>query len=86
MEEAIKHIPESFNLHNSLPRYRFYTLPVSTQSTWMVVRYFVENPGAFLLHCHINPHLTGGMGLAILDGIDVWPEVPAEYGPGGNGS
>ncbi|KAJ5503444.1 Multicopper oxidase type 2 [Penicillium fimorum] len=50
----------------------------------------VKNPGfsltsqAFFLHCHIDPHLTGGMALAILDGIDVWPSIPAQYGPKGH--
>ncbi|KUJ08107.1 laccase TilA [Mollisia scopiformis] len=84
--EAMKAIPGNFNLENPAYRDGFYTLPIATSSTWMVVRYFVQNPGAFLLHCHINPHLTGGMGIAILDGIDKWPTVPAAYGPGGNGS
>ena len=59
--EAMNFIPESFNLVNPPYRDGFYTLPVSSESTWMVVRYHVENPGAFFLHCHINPHLTGGM-------------------------
>ncbi|KAE8452253.1 hypothetical protein EG329_000953 [Mollisiaceae sp. DMI_Dod_QoI] len=84
--EAMKAMPQNFNLENPAMRDGFYTLPVATTSTWMVVRYYVENPGAFLLHCHINPHLSGGMGVAILDGIDKWPTVPAAYGPGGNGS
>lgn len=83
--EAIKDIPKSFNLDNPPYRDGAYTLPVLSKSTWMVIRYQVVNPGAFLLHCHINPHLTGGMGLAILDGVDAWPKVPREYGPGGNG-
>lgn len=84
--QAMAAMPQNFNLETPGYRDGFYTLPVAQTSTWMVVRYFVENPGAFLLHCHINPHLTGGMGVAILDGIDKWPTVPKEYGPGGNGS
>ncbi|KAJ5170324.1 uncharacterized protein N7500_003107 [Penicillium coprophilum] len=50
----------------------------------------VQNPGfrltnqAFFLHCHIDPHLTGGMALAILDGIDAWPRIPEQYGPKGH--
>jgi hypothetical protein len=39
----------------------------------------VVNPGAFFLHCHINPHLEGGMGMALLDGIDEWPTIPNAY-------
>ena len=37
------------------------------------------------MHCHIDPHLTGGMGIAILDGIDKWPTIPEEYENGRNG-
>jgi FtsP/CotA-like multicopper oxidase with cupredoxin domain len=81
VEEAMKDIPGSFNLENPLPRDGFYTPPAFVVPTWMAIRYQVVNPGAFLLHCHINPHLTGGMALAILDGVEVWPEVPREYGP-----
>ncbi|KAH7370139.1 laccase TilA [Rhexocercosporidium sp. MPI-PUGE-AT-0058] len=83
--EAMQYIPESFNLDNPPYRDGFYTLPLQTASTWMAVRYKVENPGPFLLHCHINPHLTGGMSVAILDGYDAWPVVPMEYQPGENG-
>lgn len=39
----------------------------------------VVNPGAFFLHCHINPHLESGMGIALLDGVDAWPTIPDEY-------
>lgn len=27
----------------------------------------------------METHLHGGMGMLLLDGIDVWPEVPEEY-------
>jgi hypothetical protein len=37
------------------------------------------NPGAWMLHCHIQSHLSGGMAMVILDGTDVWPDVPDEY-------
>jgi hypothetical protein len=43
--EALKYIPENFNLVNPPYRDGFYTLPVAKLSTWMVVRYFVQNPG-----------------------------------------
>jgi FtsP/CotA-like multicopper oxidase with cupredoxin domain len=58
---AIKTIPENFDLVNPPYRDGFVTLPVLGPSTWLAIRYHVVNPGAFLLHCHINPHLTGGM-------------------------
>ncbi|KAL1962400.1 hypothetical protein VTN77DRAFT_9739 [Rasamsonia byssochlamydoides] len=77
--EAMQYIPENFNLVNP-PMRDTYTTPASLDGeSWLAVRYQVVNPGAFLLHCHIQVHLDGGMALALLDGIDEWPEVPEAY-------
>ncbi|KAJ5908082.1 hypothetical protein N7495_000764 [Penicillium taxi] len=81
--EAAQAIPDSFNLINPPIRDTFTTPAAVAGQSWMAIRYHVKNPGAFFLHCHIDPHLTGGMALAILDGIDTWPEIPAQYGPDG---
>ena len=43
--DAMKYIPENFNLNNPPYRDTFYTLPAVTSSTWMVVRYTAQNPG-----------------------------------------
>jgi len=51
----------------------------------MALRYEVVNPGAFLFHCHIQTHMAGGMAVALLDGVDQWPQIPPEYANGGNG-
>lgn len=51
----------------------------------MALRYEVVNPGPFLFHCHMQTHMSGGMALAFLDGVDQWPELPEEYANGGNG-
>ncbi|KAL1961393.1 hypothetical protein VTO42DRAFT_121 [Malbranchea cinnamomea] len=77
--EAIAAEPENFNLETPLLRDTWIPPPAVTGPTWIAVRYHVVNPGASFLHCHINPHLAGGMALAILDGVDAWPEVPPEY-------
>ncbi|TQB68518.1 hypothetical protein MPDQ_003342 [Monascus purpureus] len=82
--EAQQYIPNSFNFDNPQIRDTFRTL-TATGPNWMAVRYQVVNPGAFLLHCHIQDHLSGGMALALLDGVDVWPAIPEEYQPGNNG-
>ncbi|KAJ5991880.1 Laccase abr2 [Penicillium sp. IBT 35674x] len=76
--EAILETPSSFNLINPPIRDTSGT-PLNIIPTWMVLRYQVVNPGAFLLHCHIQVHQSGGMALAILDGVDAWPTVPAAY-------
>ncbi|KAL9121114.1 MAG: hypothetical protein Q9187_002328 [Circinaria calcarea] len=76
--EAQKVIPEQFNIEGAPFRDTFVTDP--TGESWMVLRYHVMNPGPFLLHCHIETHLEGGMAVAMLDGIDAWPtDIPEEY-------
>jgi FtsP/CotA-like multicopper oxidase with cupredoxin domain len=74
--DAVAAIPQSFNLVT--PPYRDgFVVPASKQKpTWLAVRYHVVNPGAFMLHCHIQNHMSGGMAMTILDGVDEWPEVP----------
>ncbi|KAJ5581528.1 Multicopper oxidase type 2 [Penicillium sp. DV-2018c] len=77
--EAVQAIPGSFNLQT--PQYRdTYNTPVPlTGPTWLALRYHVVNPGAWLMHCHIQVHQSGGMALAILDGVDAWPTIPQTY-------
>lgn len=77
--EAAAAIPENFNFVSPPYRDGFVTPPTSTQPTWLAVRYQVVNPGAFMLHCHIQSHLNGGMAIVMLDGVDEWPEVPDQY-------
>lgn len=78
--EAMAHIPGSFNLATPPLRDGFTTLSTLDGSMmWLAVRYQVVNPGAWLIHCHIQDHLSGGMAMVILDGVDRWPEVPEEY-------
>lgn len=77
--EAVLAVPGSFNLQTPQYRDTFHTLPAVTGLTWTAIRYHVVNPGAFLMHCHIQVHQSGGMVLAMLDGVDVWPTVPPAY-------
>jgi FtsP/CotA-like multicopper oxidase with cupredoxin domain len=48
----------------------------SMTGAWLVVRYLVESPGAFLFHCHLQPHMTGGMAVVLIDGRDAFPAIP----------
>ena len=48
-------------------------------ATWTAIRYHASQPGAWLMHCHIQSHLGGGMAMLIQDGTDAWPKVPAVY-------
>ncbi|KAJ5693629.1 hypothetical protein N7536_004041 [Penicillium majusculum] len=77
--EAVQAVPGNFNLQTPQYRDTFHTLPAVTGLTWTAIRYHVVNPGAFLMHCHIQVHQSGGMVLAMLDGVDVWPTVPPAY-------
>ncbi|KAL2003357.1 hypothetical protein VTN02DRAFT_4177 [Thermoascus thermophilus] len=78
VEEAIQQSPRDFNLET--PNYRdTFVVNGPNGPSWLVLRYPVVNPGPFLIHCHIETHLTGGMGVALLDGVDKWPQIPPEY-------
>lgn len=77
--EAMKDIPESFNLHTPQIRDTFVTPAAPIETTWLALRYQVVNPGPFLMHCHVQVHLSGGMAIALLDGVDKWPAVPEGY-------
>ncbi|KAF2689829.1 multicopper oxidase [Lentithecium fluviatile CBS 122367] len=76
--DAAAAIPENFNLVTPPLRDGCVTLPTVTKPTWLAVRYHVVNPGAWMLDCHIQSHLNGGMAMVILDGMDEWPEVPED--------
>ena len=79
VDEAIKEIPESFNLKNPPRRDAFMSPLTEASVAWVVVRYHVSNPGPWLLHCHVNNHQLGGMVVVIQDGVGAWPEVPEKY-------
>ncbi|KAG8677471.1 hypothetical protein FPOAC1_003489 [Fusarium poae] len=85
VEEAIKEIPDQFNLVNPPRRDAFSSAPAEMEPSWVVVRYHAADAGPWLLHCHINNHMVGGMMMVIQDGVDAWPEVPEEYAEGGDG-
>ncbi|KAI5370376.1 Putative multicopper oxidase, type 1, multicopper oxidase, copper-binding, cupredoxin [Septoria linicola] len=82
VEEALPHLPEgTFNLEDPPYLDTFNTVEMEGQAndTWTAVRYRAEYAGAWLFHCHVQTHLSGGMGMVILDGVDEWPEVPVAY-------
>jgi FtsP/CotA-like multicopper oxidase with cupredoxin domain len=77
--DAMQSIPGSFNLVNPPIRDTTSTPSSGTGPSWLAIRYQVVNPGAFMIHCHIQVHQSGGMALALLDGVDEWPAVPSNY-------
>ncbi|KAK5652969.1 hypothetical protein OQA88_9449 [Cercophora sp. LCS_1] len=37
---------------------------------WLVIAYKLDNPGVWLMHCHIGWHVSGGLGLQFLERKD----------------
>lgn len=78
--EAFAANSSNFNLVNPPYVDGYTTLAGENTATWTVFRYKVEIPGAWFLHCHMQTHFSGGMAIAILDGVDKWPSVPSDAG------
>ncbi|KAA1076409.1 hypothetical protein PGT21_006275 [Puccinia graminis f. sp. tritici] len=55
------------------------TVPTGTVTGWMVLRMKAETAGAFLMHCHTQPHAAMGMGAVILIGMEHLPPLPPAY-------
>ncbi|OLN87052.1 Laccase-1-like protein 3 [Colletotrichum chlorophyti] len=79
IEEAVAANATNWNLVDPPRKDAFATPNAISQPTWMAVRYLVDNPGPWLLHCHIQNHMMGGMSFIIQDGVDNWPVTPQEY-------
>lgn len=78
--EARKHLPpDTFNFIDPPYKDTFNTLEAVNNNAWLVLRYKADSAGAWLFHCHIQTHLTGGMGVVVLDGVDRYPEIPEDY-------
>lgn len=77
--EAYADQPQSFNFDTPPHRDSLTTYPTQNSQAWMAIRYYSDDPGAWLLHCHIQNHLSGGMAVVIQDGIDAFPTVPEYY-------
>jgi FtsP/CotA-like multicopper oxidase with cupredoxin domain len=79
VEEAERALPPgSFNFE-SPPFVDTVQTKRSMTGAWLALRYNVEAPGAFLFHCHIQPHMTGGMGVVLMDGMESLPTIPIAF-------
>ncbi|KAF2172654.1 multicopper oxidase [Zasmidium cellare ATCC 36951] len=82
VEEASKHLPEGkFNLETPPYLDTFNTVEIQGEptDTWTAIRYKADSPGVWLFHCHVQTHLSGGMAMVLVDGVDDFPEVPLAY-------
>ncbi|KAI4370507.1 hypothetical protein MLD38_018857 [Melastoma candidum] len=54
--------PDNFNLVDP-PRRNTVGVPVNG---WSVIRFVAYNPGVWLMHCHLDVHITWGLAMAFL--------------------
>ncbi|KAH6765713.1 laccase 3 [Perilla frutescens var. hirtella] len=61
----------NFNPNRDTARFNLVDPPVRNTINvpvggWAVIRFVADNPGVWLMHCHIDSHLTGGFAMAFL--------------------
>lgn len=44
---------------------------VAAVGSYVVIRFIADNPGLWLMHCHVDWHMLAGMALTIMEGADV---------------
>jgi hypothetical protein len=64
---------------NNPPRRDVVLLP---DSGYVVIAFKADNPGTWLIHCHIAFHIAGGLGFQIMEN----QQAEAEIWPTGNSS
>lgn len=78
--EALETLPEgTLNLVNPPARDTYPTPAAALEPSWLVLRRRSDNPGVWLVHCHIQSHLQGGMSMVLQDGLEDLQPIPAEY-------
>lgn len=68
-----------FNLVNPPLRDTFPTPVSGPAGSWLVIRRRSDNPGVWLMHCHTQSHIQGGMSMIIQDSVGALPAIPTEY-------
>jgi FtsP/CotA-like multicopper oxidase with cupredoxin domain len=79
VEIAKQAVPSNFWIENAPYRDTITTATTIRAPSWIAMRYYVQNPGPFILHCHMVTHVAGGMSVVLMDGFDRWPRIPTEY-------
>jgi len=47
--------------------------------SWVAIRFVANNPGAWIMHCHLETHAVFGMAVVWLSDVDHWPELPEDF-------
>ncbi|KAJ1381550.1 Multicopper oxidase, type 1 [Sesbania bispinosa] len=63
-----------FNLKNPPLRNTAVLFPYG----WTALRFKADNPGVWIFHCHIEPHLHMGMGVVFAEGVQNFGAIPKE--------
>jgi hypothetical protein len=61
---------------NNPPRRDVTFLPAGG---WVVLAFEADNPGAWLMHCHISSHIAAGLGVQFLEAKDKIPLPDAAW-------
>lgn len=60
--------------HNNPPRRDVVLMP---RKGYVVIAFKADNPGPWLVHCHIARHISEGLGMTIMErqgaAFDIWP-------------
>lgn len=67
--------PATLN-YNNPPRRDVALLPAGG---YLVIAFPTDNPGAWLMHCHIAFHVSEGLGVQFLESVGSIPAPPADY-------
>lgn len=77
--EAFQNRTEGLNLIDPPLRDSFNTPATPSGSTWAAIRFLSVNPAVTFIHCHLDPHLAGGMTYVLMEGIEALPKIPQQY-------
>ncbi|XP_059451209.1 L-ascorbate oxidase-like [Corylus avellana] len=64
--------PATYNLDDPIMK---NTVPLYPYG-WTALRFRVDNPGVWIFHCHIEPHLFMGMGIVFEAGVEMVGTLP----------
>ncbi|KAI4368922.1 hypothetical protein MLD38_017424 [Melastoma candidum] len=61
----------NFNAQRDTPRFNLFDPPLrntigTTPGGWVAIRFTANNPGVWLMHCHIDAHLGWGLAMSFL--------------------
>lgn len=77
--EAWQRNVTGLNLINPPLRDDFNTPPTRENTNWAALRFQSVNPMVTIMHCHIDPHLAGGMSFIMMEGLEALQPIPAYY-------